>query len=100
MIPSLEHRQWTTVVAALKRRRGLQGWQINSLPLSDRYMRDLGDPASMKVALQGIDKLFLLSSIASHFDRLEIGAIKAAQDAGVKHVVAVRAAAPIPRTPC
>ena len=47
---------------------------------------DLGDPASMKAALQGVDKLFLLSS-ASHFDRLEIGAIDAARAAGVKHVV-------------
>lgn len=51
---------------------------------------DLGDPTSMKVALQGSDKLFLLSS-ASHFDRLEIGAIRAAQDVGVKHVVKLSA---------
>ena len=51
---------------------------------------DLGDPASMKAALQGVDKLFLLSS-ASHFDRLEIGAIEAAQAAGVKHVVKLSA---------
>ncbi len=51
---------------------------------------DLGDPTSMKVALQGSDKLFLLSS-ASRFDRLEIGAIRAAQDVGVKHVVKLSA---------
>jgi len=51
---------------------------------------DLGDPASMKAALQGVEKLFLLSS-ASHFDRLEIGAIEAAQAAGVKHVVQLSA---------
>lgn len=51
---------------------------------------DLGDPASMKAALQGVDKLFLLSS-ASHFDRLEIGAIDAARAAGVKHVVKLSA---------
>ncbi len=51
---------------------------------------DLGDPASLKAALQGVDKLFLLSS-ASHFDRLEIAAIETAKAAGVKHVVKLSA---------
>ncbi|MBL0209815.1 MAG: SDR family oxidoreductase [Holophagaceae bacterium] len=51
---------------------------------------DLGDQASLKTALQGVDKLFLLSS-ASHFDRLEIAAIETAKAAGVKHVVKLSA---------
>lgn len=51
---------------------------------------DLGDAASLKAALQGVDKLFLLSS-ASHFDRLEIAAIEMAKQAGVKHVVKLSA---------
>lgn len=51
---------------------------------------NLGDPVSLKAALQGVDKFFLLSA-ASHFDRLELGAIEAAKAAGVKNVVKLSA---------
>ena len=51
---------------------------------------DLGDPASLKTALVGVDKLFLLSA-GSHFDDLEVAAIQAAKAAGVKHVVKLSA---------
>ena len=51
---------------------------------------DLGDPVSLKAALQGVDKLFLLSA-GSGFDRVEVGAIEVAMAAGVKHVVKLSA---------
>ncbi|MBI5529722.1 MAG: SDR family oxidoreductase [Deltaproteobacteria bacterium] len=51
---------------------------------------DLGDPVSLKAALQGVDKLFLLSA-GSHFGPLELGAIEAAKVAGVKNVVKLSA---------
>ena len=51
---------------------------------------DLADPASLKAAFQGVEKLFLLSS-ASHFAALELAALEAAQAAGVKHVVKLSA---------
>ena len=48
---------------------------------------DLGDPAA---ALEGVDRLFLLSA-GSHFDDLEVAALEAAKAAGVKHVVKLSA---------
>lgn len=48
---------------------------------------DLGDPAA---ALEGVDRLFLLST-GSHFDDLEVAALEAAKAAGVKHVVKLSA---------
>jgi uncharacterized protein YbjT (DUF2867 family) len=51
---------------------------------------DLTDPASLAAALQGVEKLFLLSS-APHFDEIEIGALKAAQSARLKRIVKLSA---------
>ncbi|MBK8725419.1 MAG: SDR family oxidoreductase [Holophagaceae bacterium] len=51
---------------------------------------DLSEPASLKAAFQGVEKLFLLSS-ASHFAGLELAALAAAKAAGVKHVVKLSA---------
>ncbi len=51
---------------------------------------DLGDPASLGAALQGADRLFLLSS-APRFAELEIPALEAARAAGVRHVVKISA---------
>jgi uncharacterized protein YbjT (DUF2867 family) len=51
---------------------------------------DLGDPASLKAALEGLDKLFLLSA-GSDFDRIEVAAIEVAKAAGVKQVVKLSA---------
>ena len=51
---------------------------------------DLADAASLKAALKGATRLFLLSS-TSHFDAVEIAAIEAAKAAGVRHVVKISA---------
>lgn len=47
---------------------------------------DLGDPASLRAALEGVEALFLLSA-APRFAPLEIAAIDAARVAGVNKVV-------------
>jgi uncharacterized protein YbjT (DUF2867 family) len=51
---------------------------------------DLADPASLAIALKGVDKLFLLSS-APRFDGIEIPVIQAVKAAGVRHVVKLSA---------
>ena len=51
---------------------------------------DLTDAASLKAALRGAEKLFLLSS-APRFDGVEIAAIEAAKASGVRHVVKLSA---------
>jgi len=51
---------------------------------------DLADLTSVKAALQGVDKLFLLSA-GSRFSTLELPVIEAAKAAGVKHVVKLSA---------
>ncbi|HJW08577.1 MAG TPA: SDR family oxidoreductase, partial [Holophagaceae bacterium] len=51
---------------------------------------DLTDAASLKAALQGVDRLFLLSS-TSQFAKIENAAIDTAKAAGVKHVVKLSA---------
>jgi uncharacterized protein YbjT (DUF2867 family) len=51
---------------------------------------DLTDAASLKAALRGAEKMFLLSS-APRFDGVEIAAIEAAKASGVKQVVKLSA---------
>lgn len=47
---------------------------------------DLGDPASLGKAMEGVEALFLLAS-GPRFDQLELNALAAAKRAGVKRVV-------------
>lgn len=51
---------------------------------------DLTDTASLKSALRGVEKLFLLSS-APRFDAVEIAAVETAKASGVKQVVKISA---------
>lgn len=51
---------------------------------------DLGDPASLRAALEGADALFLLSA-APRFAPLEIAAVDAARAAGLRKVVKLSA---------
>src|SRR5687768_4410380 len=48
---------------------------------------DLGDPASIAAALEGVDRLFLLSPSDPDMIALERNAIDAAKGAGVRHIV-------------
>jgi len=54
---------------------------------------DLTDPGSVRAALDGAERLFLVTPHGSDQDLLEAAAIMAAQEAGVKHVVKVSAGA-------
>jgi uncharacterized protein YbjT (DUF2867 family) len=51
---------------------------------------DLAAPASLTAALQGAEKLFLLSS-APRFDEIEIPVIRAAQQTGIRNIVKLSA---------
>lgn len=47
----------------------------------------LGDPAALSAALEGVERLFLLSPYSREQGEQELGAIAAAEAAGVRHVV-------------
>jgi len=48
---------------------------------------DLNDPASLQQALQGVDKAFLLTSSSEQAETQQLNFVKAAQEAGVQHIV-------------
>lgn len=50
---------------------------------------DLADPATVRAALQGADRLFLLTPHVPDQDRLEAAALQAAAEAGVSRIVKV-----------
>jgi uncharacterized protein YbjT (DUF2867 family) len=52
---------------------------------------DFSQPDSMSAALQGVEKLFLLSSLDPNLPQLQQKAIELAKQAGVKHVVKLSA---------
>lgn len=47
---------------------------------------DFNDPASLRAAMQGVDKLFLVANGANQVE-METNAVEAAKAAGVKHIV-------------
>jgi uncharacterized protein YbjT (DUF2867 family) len=53
---------------------------------------DLGDPASLDAAMQGIERVFLLSSVDQQQAELQGNVVQAAKRAGVRHVVKLGAA--------
>jgi len=55
---------------------------------------DLCDPASLRVALDGADQLFLLTPHGPDQDLLEANAVGAASDAGVRRIVKISGGAP------
>ena len=48
---------------------------------------DLNDPASLQQALQGIEKAFLLTNSSEQAQTQQLDFVKAAQEAGVQHIV-------------
>ncbi|MBJ7328605.1 MAG: NmrA family NAD(P)-binding protein [Solirubrobacteraceae bacterium] len=64
-----------------------------NVPLPTAFA-DLTDPLSVRRALEGATRLFLLTPHGSDQDLLEAVAIDAAADAGVQHVVKVSGGAP------
>jgi uncharacterized protein YbjT (DUF2867 family) len=62
-------------------------------------MGDLGDLQSLKRAMQGVQKVFLLSAPSEQQVELQQNAIEAAVAAGVKHIVKVSALGTYPDSP-
>ena len=54
-------------------------------------MGDLADPASLRRAMEGVQKVFLLSNPSEQQVKLQSNAVQAAQMAGVRHIVKVSA---------
>lgn len=52
---------------------------------------DLDDARRLKVALDGTDRLFLLTGNEPDFARTQIGVVRAAEELGVKHIVKLSA---------
>jgi uncharacterized protein YbjT (DUF2867 family) len=48
---------------------------------------DFQDPASLRPALEGIDRVFLLAPPVEHIDRIEATFLDIAADCGVRHIV-------------
>lgn len=60
---------------------------------------DLADPASIRNALHGIEKMFLLTSSSPDQVTLQGNAVRAAEEAGVRHIVKVSALGARPDAP-
>jgi uncharacterized protein YbjT (DUF2867 family) len=60
----------------------------------ERAVGDLGDAASLVAAMEGAGALVLLSPMDPQLDRLEAGALEAARQAGVGHVVKISTTVP------
>ena len=54
-------------------------------------MGDLGKPDTLAAALEGVDKVFLLSSVAPEMAEVQINLIDAAKESGSPHIVRMSA---------
>jgi uncharacterized protein YbjT (DUF2867 family) len=52
---------------------------------------DLDDPRQLQTALDGSERLFLLTGNAGDFARTQVAVVRAAQEAGVRHIVKLSA---------
>lgn len=81
-------------VARLLAERGVEAWALVRRPATAELplpavRADLADPASLRAALDGVDRLFLVSPHIPGQDVLEAAAIDAAAGAGVQRIVKV-----------
>ncbi|OQP62025.1 NAD(P)-dependent oxidoreductase [Niastella vici] len=60
---------------------------LNSLPYATIVTGDLADENSVVMALQGIEKAFLLTHSSEQSEQLQLNFVNAAHRAGVKHIV-------------
>ena len=65
--------------------------KTRALPNVTWVHADLDDARRLKVALDGTDRLFLLTGNEPDFARTQIGVVRAAEELGVKHVVKLSA---------
>ncbi len=64
-----------------------QGDLMSDLPQVELTVGDLSDPCSLARALEGIDKVFLLTNSSEHAAQLQLNFVNAAYKAGVSHIV-------------
>jgi len=60
---------------------------LKNLPQAEIINGDLADESRLVTAMQGIEKAFLLSNSSEQAEHLQLTFVKAAQRAGVKHIV-------------
>src|SRR3989454_4363831 len=65
--------------------------KTRALPNVTWVRADLDDARRLRVALDGTDRLFLLTGNEPDFARTQIGVVRAAEDLGVKHIVKLSA---------
>jgi len=65
--------------------------KTRALPNVTWVHADLDDARRLKVALDGTDRLFLLTGNEPDFARTQIGVVRAAEELGVKHIVKLSA---------
>ena len=65
--------------------------KIRTLPNVTWVRADLDDTRGLKVALEGTQRLFLLTGNEPDFARTQIGVVRAAEDSGVTHIVKLSA---------
>src|SRR2546428_1511193 len=65
--------------------------KTRALPNVTWVHADLDDARGLKVALDGTDRLFLLTGNEPDFARTQIGVVRAAEELGVKHIVKLSA---------
>lgn len=80
-----EGTPFTALVRSIDKASQLEGRGIPAL------IGDLEDKASLEKAMEGIEKLFLLSAVSQRQVEQQQNAIEAAKAAGVKHIVKVSA---------
>ncbi len=64
-----------------------QGDLMADFPKADVAVGDLSDSKSLKQALHGIEKAFLLTNSSAYAEELQLNFVNAAHKAGVKHIV-------------
>jgi uncharacterized protein YbjT (DUF2867 family) len=64
-----------------------QGDLMVGLPQTEIAVGDLSDSESLEQALQGIEKVFLLTNSSEYAEELQLNFVNAAYKAGVKHIV-------------
>jgi uncharacterized protein YbjT (DUF2867 family) len=60
---------------------------LKSLPYAEIVTADMANTESLAMALQGIDKSFLLTDSSEHAEQLQLNFVNAAHNAGVQHIV-------------
>lgn len=71
--------------AMVRSRKGAEALAV--LNGAELVTGDLNDPASLQQALQGIEKAFLLTNSSEQAEAQQLNFVKAAQEAGVQHIV-------------